>query len=492
MPFHVAIFLFFFSVAFFLAVLCCSAAIAATPEEALASRFRAAAVMIDAQLTKEATPGAAIGVIHDQTLIWSHQYGVESLDTGTPVSNDTLFSICSISKLFNGVAVMNLVEDGRLSLDTPVASYLDGLGTQDRTGAEEPVTARTILSHISGLPREGVLDYWADYTFPDTDGLRETVAEQEQLYRPFDYWQYSNLGMAMLGDVVETVSGKPWGDYVDETILTPLDMQRTVTDMPFDQVGNGFAQGYFVRSASGQRKPVERHSFKAFSPAAGVASSVADMAKFLAWHFRLRQNGGEEILKATTLKQMQRVHWVGAEFDEPAWGLAYGVRRYGEETLWGHGGYCPGTRADVAMRLPTKVGMIMMITANDVSPGALVETIYALTKDSIAAVHDEKEKTDDAEEDSNNEVVLSDFEGYYAVENYDWDMYVGVTEDGLFALPLFSNDPVEGLEDWVHEEGDRFRRKRKDDTLAEAIDFERDNEGRITALVQHSYRSKKR
>ena len=481
-----------FSVALFLAALCCSAANAATSEEALASRFRAAAAMIDAQLTKEATPGAAIGVVHDQALIWSHQYGVESLDTGTPVTNDTLFSICSISKLFNGVAAMNLVEDGRLSLDTPVASYLDGLGTQDETGAEEPVTVRNILSHVSGMPREGILDYWADQTFPDTDGLREAVAEQEQLYRPFDYWQYSNLGMAVLGTVVETVSGKPWGDYVDEAILTPLDMQRTVTDMPFDQVGNGFARGYFVRSASGQRNPVERHSFKAFSPAAGVASSVTDMSKFLSWHFRLRQNGGEEILKATTLKQMQRVHWVGAEFDEPAWGLAYGVRRYGEKTLWGHGGYCPGTRAEVVMRLPTKVGITMMITANDVSPGALVETIYMLTEDSIAAVHDEKAKTDDAEEDSNEVISFSDYEGYYAEDNYDSDMYVGVTQDGLFVLPLFSDDPVEGLEDWVHEEGDRFRRKRKDDTLADAIDFERDAEGRVIALVQHSYRSKKR
>lgn len=203
-----------FSVALFLAALCCSAANAATPEEALASRFRAAAAMIDAQLTKEATPGAAIGVVHDQVLIWSHQYGVESLDTGTPVTNDTLFSICSISKLFNGVAAMDLVEDGRLSLDTPIASYLDGLGAQDETGAEEPITVRNILSHISGLPREAILDYWADNTFPDTDGLRKAVTEQEQLYRPFDYWQYSNLGMAMLGDVVEIVSGKPWGDLV--------------------------------------------------------------------------------------------------------------------------------------------------------------------------------------------------------------------------------------------------------------------------------------
>ena len=156
-------------------------------------------------------------------------------------------------------------------------------GVQDNTGAEESATVRNILSHVSGLPRESAADYWADNTFPDIDGLRKTVTEQEQLYRPFDYWQYSNLGMSMLGDVIEVVSGKSWGDYVDDTILTPLDMQRTATDMPFEQVGNGFARGYYIRSANGQRKPVEQHQFKAFAPAAGVASSIADMSKFLAW-----------------------------------------------------------------------------------------------------------------------------------------------------------------------------------------------------------------
>ncbi|MEO1135091.1 MAG: serine hydrolase domain-containing protein, partial [Pseudomonadota bacterium] len=258
---------------------------AQTAEDALASRFRAAEAMIDARLAKESVPGAAIGIIHDQSLIWSHNYGVEDLDTGAPVTGDTLFSICSVSKLFNGVAAMNLVEEGALSLDAPIAPLIGGALPADETGAEEPVTVRNILSHVAGLPREGVKDYWADNSFPDLDGLRAAVAEQNQLYRPYDYWQYSNLGMAMLGDAIANVSGKSWGDYIDETILTPLGMDNTTTDMPFDRVGAGFARGYYVRAADGTRKPVEEHSFRAFAAAAGMASSVNDMAKFASWNF---------------------------------------------------------------------------------------------------------------------------------------------------------------------------------------------------------------
>ena len=466
-------------------------AAAQSPEDLLNSRFRAVEALIDAQLARESVPGAAIGVVHDQSLIWSHQYGVESFETNAPVTDDTLFSVCSVTKLFTGIATMNLVEDGAMALDATMASYLDGAALKDDTGAEEPVTVRNVLTHVSGLPREGLQDYWADTSFPDRAGLYQVMAEQDQLYRPYDYWQYSNLGMSMLGEVVAKASGKEWSDYVRETVLTPLGMSNTTTDMPFDRVGAGFAQGYYVRTAKGERNPAEAHTFKAFAPAAGVASSVNDMAKFASWHFRLREAGGEEILKATTLKQMQRVHWVGAEFDEPAWGLAYGTRRYGKETMWGHGGYCPGTRAEFVMRLPSKTALVMMMTVNDVSPGALVKSIYGLTEDAISKVYanDEKKKKSKKRK---SKVKLSDYEGQYFIQNHNSDSYIGLHEEGLFSIPLFSDDPAESMEVFVHEEGDRFRRKRDDDTLAEPVIFERDESGRVVSVVQHGYRATRR
>lgn len=479
-------------------LLAVSGAQAQSAEEALASRFRAAEALIDARLTKESVPGAAIGLVHDQGLIWSHQFGVESLETKAAITDDTLFSICSVSKLFTGVAAMNLVEENRIRLDAPISEYLDGTVLPGETGAEEAVSVRNILSHVAGLPREGINDYWADKSFPDTAGLRTTIAEQTQLYKPYDHWQYSNLGMAMLGEAVAQASDTSWGDYVDKTILSPLGMNTTTLDMPFEQVGAGFAQGYYVRTPQGARKAVEPHLFRAFAPAAGVASSISDMAKFAAWNFRLRAAGGEEILKATTLQQMQRVHWVGEDFNEPAWGLAYATRRYGEETVWGHGGYCPGARTEFVMRMPSKIALVMMTSANDVSPGDFVKTVYALTSDAIKAVHGEDAKTADSDKPKDPKdtkeakVKLADYEGYYAVENYDWDSYVGLNEDGLFVLGIFDDETVENMAKLVHEAGDRFRRQRKDGSLAEAVNFERDKAGKVSAYVQHSYRSFKR
>ena len=477
-----------------LATLAMSAS-AQTAEEQLESRYRALSAVMDARLARESVPGAAFGLIHDQDLIWSYQYGVEDLQTATPVSNDTVFSICSVSKLFNGIAAMSLVEDGSLDLDEPIFTYIGTDGPNDETGAEETATLRNILSHVSGLPREGVEDFWTDTTFPDAEALLASTSAQDQLYRPYDHWQYSNLGMALIGEAIAEASGKSWGDVISETILAPLGMSETRTDMPFEEVGNGFARGYYVRNGKGERAAVQEHSFRAYAPAAGIASSVNDMAKLTSWHFRLHQQGGEEILKATTLRNMQRIHWINQDFDGPAWGLAFGAYRYGEKTLWGHGGYCPGSRTEFVMRLPDKTGYVVMMTANDVSTDAYTRLAYDFLNAKVTAVHGDKDDDDAAAGDEDQDaasVDLTEYEGYYYTPNYDWDTYIGLDDGKLFSLSVFDNNAVKNMETLVHEEGDRFYRQRDDESEGEPVFFERDDDGRIVSLTQHSYRLLKR
>lgn len=463
-------------------------------EVVLASKLRAAAALIDHQLPLEAVPGAAIGLVHDQELVWTHTYGVESLETGTAVTSDTRFSICSVSKLFTSVAAMDLVESGGLDLDAPVSAILGDVSPRDTTGSEEPLTVRNLLTHVSGLPREGNRDYWLDHSFPDDAAFLEQITDNDQLYRPYDHWQYSNVGMALLGRIVAEASDQAWGERIQQQVLTPLGMSQTTTDMPFDQVGNGFAQGYYVRNGQGRRAPAPAHTFRSFAPAAGIASSVHDMARFASWHFRLLENGGEEVLRATTLRSMLRVHWMGPELDEPAWGLGYGVAKVSGDVLWGHGGYCPGTRTSFLMRLPTRVGVVMMLTANDVAPGHYVRAVYDLAGPLLGKPDETSDPARKRKRKKANAKAWepSDYEGVYVEQNYPSDRYVGIDEDGLFVMSLYGDTPTENLQTWVHVEGDTFRRKRKNDELAEPITFERDEAGNVVALVQHGYRSLRR
>ena len=467
--------------------------IAQSQQQQLDSRFRAASAILDAQLTLESVPGAAFGVVHDQSLVWSYNHGVESYKTESPVTNDTLFSICSVSKLFNGIAAMNLVEEGKLSLDAPIYDYIEGAAPNDNTGAEESATLRNILSHTSGLPREGIDDFWANYSFPDDPSLLASSRQHEQLYQPYEHWQYSNLGMALIGKAIAETSGVQWGEYIDSAILSPLGMEKTTTDMPFDRVGKGFARGYFVRNSSGQRNPVDKHQFRSYSAAAGIASSVNDMGKFASWNFRLRETGGEEILKATTLKNMQRIHWIGPDFEPPGWGLAFATRRFGKKTLWGHGGYCPGARTAFSMRLPDKTAYIMMATANDISPGNYVKMMFDFVNAAVTKVYgaDEGTKSESANEVASGDVDLSEYEGHYAVTNYDWDSYIGLGDGELFSIALYGDNVVSNMQTFVHDKGDIFYRKRDDGSRGEPVIFERNADGKVSAVVQHSYRSLK-
>lgn len=465
------------------AIFSADAAQAASPDDVLASKLRAVSHILDANLAKESVPGAAFAIVSDQDMVWSHQYGVEDLAMQTPVTNNTAFSICSVSKLFTGIAVMDMQEAGKLDINAPLSRYLGKVA-----GEDTDATVRNILSHVSGFPREGSTDFWYENTFPDDATLRADIATREDWYDVYDHWQYSNLGMAALGQVIFSASGQSYHDYVQTNILDPLGMDQTTTDMPFDKVGKGFARGYYVRDAKGNRNPVKPHSFKAFAPAAGIASSINDLSKFMSWHFRLRAADAPEILEPKTLRTMQRVHWTGEDFDEPAWGLAYATRRLDGKTLWGHGGYCPGTVTEFAMRNPDKVGVIAMATANDFNTRDMARAIYAMTAEDVKAVYGETEEADKKDNDSETGPSFEAYEGIYAVTGYDWHVYFGLTADGLFSIPIYDDSPQDSVKTFEHIEGDLFRRQRDDGSKGEPLRFLRDDAGDINRVISVGYR----
>lgn len=149
------------------------------------------------------------------------------------------------------------------------------------------------------------------------------------------------------------------------------------------------------------------------------------------------------------------------------------------------------------MRLPSKISVVMMVNVNDLSPGAMVKDVYSLTESAIKRVYSnesnaQEPETDTESESDNTAMNFSDYEGEYYAPNYDWDSYIGVNEDGLFAMAIFSPDPVGDMQTWQHEEGDIFSRKRKNGSAAESIIFERDAAGKVVAVVQHGYRALKR
>lgn len=145
---------------------------------------------LDAQVAYNRIPGMSVAIVHDQNLLWSRGFGYADLEKKIPASPGTIYSICSISKLFTSVAVMQLRDEGKLSLDDPVKKHLAWFNIKETFSGAARVTIRGLLTHSSGLPRESDFPYWTgpDYPFPTHEQIVERISKQEMLYPADTYY----------------------------------------------------------------------------------------------------------------------------------------------------------------------------------------------------------------------------------------------------------------------------------------------------------------
>ena len=148
--------------------------------------LRVIADWLAAQRDYEHIPGISARVVVGKELIWSDGFGYADLSTKSATTAATLYSICSISKLFTAVAILQLRDQGKLGLDDEIAEHLPWLNIEQVHAKSGPITIRSALTHSSGLPRESDYPYWSDPTFPfPTEGnFRDKLSEQKTLFRP--------------------------------------------------------------------------------------------------------------------------------------------------------------------------------------------------------------------------------------------------------------------------------------------------------------------
>jgi CubicO group peptidase (beta-lactamase class C family) len=457
---------------------------AATPELTKDSRVAVAIKMIetwvDAQLAYEDIPGMSIGIVYDQKLIWSRGFGYADVAQKRQATPGTIYSICSISKLFTSVAIMQLWEQGKLRLDDPVKKYLPWFNIQDKYPEAPEVTIQGILTHSAGLPREADAPYWTgpEHDFPTREEIKQRLSGQEELYPADTYYQYSNLGMSLLGEVIATVSGQPYAAYVQDHILTPLGLKDTTPEIPEDQKGKKLATGYSMKLRDGERREIPFYLVNGIAPAAGFASTVEDLGRFASWQFRLLEKGGKEVLAVNTLKKMHRVHW----FD-PNWrtirGLGFSVSRQDNKLQVGHGGSCPGYRTNLALRPKDKIAVIVMTNAQGVSPSAYGNEIFDLVS---PAILESVEKPDSAK------APKEELEKY--VGRYDrplgGETHVFIRDGQLVLMSLPSDSPSDSLTKLKHIKDNVFQRVRDDDELGEKIHFQLDEAGKVMRLIRNS------
>ncbi len=434
---------------------------------------------VEYQAGSSRVPAVSFGIVHDQELVTSGAFGLANPDEELAATPDTLYSICSISKLFTSIGLMQQYDEGKVRLDDPVGDHLDWFERlEDAHPDDEPVTIRRLLTHSSGLPRESDFPYWtdADYPFPTSDQIRERLSSQQTLYPTSTYWQYSNLGLTLVGEIVAEVSGQRYNETMRERILDPLDMDATFTDIPVELRGGRMAIGYTALDHDGTRDVVESFRTRGIAPAAGFASNVTDLAKFAMWQFRVL-DGENELIQPSSLREMQRVQYIDPDF-ETTWGLGFSVRKEGDRVYARHGGGCPGFYTEFRIEPKTKIGAVVLTNAIGSNPGAWAGQAFELVG---PAIEKAIESPDEAPERDGS---LARFAGLYGTI---WGRTSIVPwEDGLAYLDLDSSNPAEGMARLQHVEGTTFRRVRDDESLGETYEFELGPDGRATRFKVHS------
>ncbi|MCP4263783.1 MAG: serine hydrolase [Planctomycetes bacterium] len=343
-----------------------STSIAENPE--VASGIRLLEAWIESQMAYKGWPGLSIGIVYDQKLIWSKGFGYADVEKKTPATPDTIYRIASNSKMFTSIAIMKLRDEGKLQLDDPVAKHLSWFKIKNKHPDAPVITIRHLLTHTSGLPREAAFPYWTDFKFPTREQIIEKLPEQETIYPSENKWKYSNLAFTLAGEIVSAVSNESYTEYIHKQIIEPLGMSSTSVIIP-DEHKSRLATGYGRRMPDGSRQIMPFTDCKGLTPAGNMSSTVKDLARFAFWQFRLRESVGTEIVKASTLKEMQRVHWLFPDW-KTGWGLGFMIVHKEARDIVEHGGHVGGYQTEIAISPKEKVAVIVLVNADDANPYA--------------------------------------------------------------------------------------------------------------------------
>ncbi len=234
----------------------------------------------------EHVPGVSLGITYKGTLVYQKGIGFADVEQRRRATEETLYHVASISKVFTALAVLQLVERGKLRLDDKVVHHLDWFRTNTRERDAAHITIRQLLSHASGIFRDGDTPLWETGKFPKD--LQFSFSRKSLRMENLTGFKYSNYGFALLGMVIEKVSGVSYASYVQENILWPLRMRNTVPDyrkgLPY------FAAGYGRMLPNTKRRKFPHYKTNAYMSATGFISNVVDLARFLSV-FSLERRG---------------------------------------------------------------------------------------------------------------------------------------------------------------------------------------------------------
>ncbi|MBE9212271.1 serine hydrolase [Plectonema cf. radiosum LEGE 06105] len=307
------------------------------------------------QVSKARIPGAVISVVKDGKLFFAKGYGYANVDKKIPVVADkTLFRVASLSKLFTSTAAMQLYEQGKLDLHADVNKYLTDF--QIDNPFPEPVTAARMMTHTDGTTKRRI--HIAARTETEMMPLGDYLAKYMPpvIWQPGELYSYSSHSIALLGYLVEKISGTPFVEYIDKNIFQPLNMNRsTFLQPPPPELADDLAVGYQYQS--GQLKPVP-YLYLNIAPSAAMSATATDMANFMIAHLLLDRFENSRILEEDTVRLMHEQHFTHHP-KLPGTGYSFRERLENNMRMIGHLGSLRGYSSSLTLMPDQNIGIFI-------------------------------------------------------------------------------------------------------------------------------------
>jgi CubicO group peptidase (beta-lactamase class C family) len=318
-------------------------------------RFKAQLEPVIKQVMEQANmPGFAIAVVENQRIVYSAGFGLRNLNSKEPMSVSSLFHMASITKPFVATSLMQLWEQGKIDLDSPVVKYLPYFRLAD--ARYKHITVRQMLSHISGMP--DVRDYEWDKPQYDDGALERFVrslGDRSLIAEPGAKMQYSNMAFEVLGDVIAKVSGMSFEDYVKRNILEPLGMKSST--LLVRQADPALLTSPHVQSATYEVEVSKVFPYnRMHSPSSTLYSNVLEMSRWSMANLNRGELDGKRILKASTYDLM----WKPAGEPFPQVGISWFLNKYREHAVVTHSGGDTGFVSNLVLLPEKRIAVVMM------------------------------------------------------------------------------------------------------------------------------------
>lgn len=323
-----------------------------------ASRFASLEQVALAELKETKTPGAQVAIVSGERVVFAKAFGVADIETGTPVTTETLFRIASTTKMFTAATVLSLVEGGKLKLDAPAGDFARALDPKIAR-----LTISQLLSHTSGMA-----DTDREYGLHDDAALGDAARalNAASLFdEPDRIFSYSNVGFDLLGYAIEQASGKPYAEAVRERVLVPVGMTRSVF-RPVVAMTYPFSQGHAEDEESGKLQVVRPFPDNAAQfPSGYLFSNAAELARFAVAFMNDGRIDGKQVLAPAIIRAMSTPHaeMPVATKEREHWQYGYGMvmRDHRGVRLFEHGGDMTGFSCLFQM-VPAKRFAVVILT----------------------------------------------------------------------------------------------------------------------------------